>query len=125
MSATTVEHLAVGPQPLRRACFCATRTCDVVYFSEDGTLVAKDAVRVPVFEKATGSARPVCYCFGHSVGDVLAASRPDGSNAIVEAIRDACRRGEDRCEKTNPRGRCCLGNIGAVLGTASTCGGAG
>lgn len=61
--------------------------------------------------------RLVCYCFGHSVAAVLEASAPDGSNRILDEIMDACGRGLDRCEEMNPQGRCCLGNVRALLRT--------
>lgn len=59
----------------------------------------------------TDSRRIVCFCFGHSEAALLAATREDGSNRIEDEIRDACRRGLDRCATTNPAGRCCLGAV--------------
>jgi hypothetical protein len=100
--------------------FCETLDCPVVYFDADNRVVRKPAVRVKVFQKEHDEARPVCYCFGHSVADVLAAHQDDGSNPIVDEITDACRRRLDRCEETNPQGRCCLGNVRGLVrgGTA-------
>lgn len=95
--------------------FCETTTCAVVYYVEDGGHVEKSELRVAVFQKETDPARPVCYCFEHSVRDVLDAERGDGTNPIVEAITSACRAGLDRCEETNPQGRCCLGNVRGLL----------
>jgi hypothetical protein len=59
--------------------------------------------------------RIVCFCFGHTAADVAAGGRSDGSNAVVESITDACRRGLGRCAQTNPSGRCCLGEIRALV----------
>jgi hypothetical protein len=59
--------------------------------------------------------RTVCFCFGHTVADVAAGARADGSNVVVESITDACRRGLGRCAQTNPSGRCCLGEIRALV----------
>ncbi len=105
--------------------FCRTSGCEVVYFDEQGGTVQKSGVRVPVFQKETDPQRPVCYCFKHSVSEVLAAARPDGSNAIVDEITKACRQGLDRCEQSNPQGRCCLGNVRGLMrveGDVPSCG---
>lgn len=97
------------------AFFCASRQCEVVYFDAEGGTVPTAGVGVAVFQKETSPQRPVCYCFEHTAADVLAATRTDGSNAIVDEIMDACRKGLDRCEETNPQGRCCLGNVRGLL----------
>jgi hypothetical protein len=102
--------LRAGPVSL-----CETVGCPVVYFDADHRVVEDPDVRVEVFHKQTDPSRPVCYCFGHSVADVLDAHRADGTNRIVDEITDACRRGLDRCEQTNPQGRCCLGNVRGLL----------
>ncbi len=120
VQASTLEHLTdprgdVGA--LGDPWFCRTQGCEIVYFDESGSMIPKQALRVRVFQKETDPERPVCYCFGHSVGDVLAA-RVAGDNEIVQAITMACRRGLDRCEETNPQGRCCLGNVRAVAKVA-------
>jgi hypothetical protein len=60
----------------------------------------------------------VCFCFHHSVADIEAANRDDGTNAIVESITAKCRAGLDRCAQTNPEGRCCLGKVRAVAKSA-------
>lgn len=124
VSETTLERLVLPSHrsaPCGLTWFCGAPRCDVVYFDVDGDCILTTALRVVVFEKSTDPARPVCYCFGHTVAEVIAATRPDGSNAIVEAITDACRRGVDRCDETNPRGRCCLGNVRALLGREPVC----
>jgi hypothetical protein len=63
--------------------------------------------------------RTVCFCFSHTAADILAGARADGSNAIVDSITDACRRGLGRCEQQNPSGKCCLGDVRALAGTAA------
>ncbi len=95
--------------------FCKTPDCEVVYFDAEGGTVPAAGVRVVVFQKETSPQRPVCYCFEHTAADVLGATRADGSNTIVDEIMEACRRGLDRCEETNPQGRCCLGNVRDLL----------
>jgi hypothetical protein len=97
------------------AYFCSTPECEVVYFDARDGSIRTEGVAVAIFQKETHPQRPVCYCFEHTAAAVLAASRTDGSNGIVEAIVEACRQGLDRCEQTNPQGRCCLGNVRALL----------
>lgn len=43
--------------------FCRTADCSVVYFVEK-TVFTKSDLTVPVFQKESGGATPVCYCFG-------------------------------------------------------------
>lgn len=117
VGSSTLDNL-VEPEARRllgaSARFCSAESCDVAYYDCAGAVVRTEAVVVPIFQKETDPERLVCYCFEHSVGAVEAAQRDDGSNSIVEAITAACRSGLDRCEETNPQGRCCLGNVRAV-----------
>lgn len=112
---STVARHCVAPPEWEQAWFCAAASCLAVYFSESGEHVNRTDTRTTVFQKGTDPARTVCYCFGHSVADVLRASRPDGGNPLVDEITAACRRGLDRCEEMNPQGRCCLGNVRALV----------
>lgn len=115
VSTMTVRNLSTLAPTWNRAWFCDEATCAVVYFNDAGDRIDKSEVRVVVFQKEASPARPVCYCFGHSVANVLDADRAKGSNQIVDEITAACRRGFDRCEETNPQGRCCLGNVRGLL----------
>ena len=112
---TTVHGLSVRTPAWERAFFCQEPTCPVVYFDGVAEHIDKTEVRVAVFQKETDPNRPVCYCFEHSVAEVLDAEREDGSIRVVDEITAACRRGLDRCEETNPQGRCCLGNVRGLV----------
>lgn len=112
VSALTRDEIPVSAGPWR---FCETPGCEVVWFGaqpEDRLTVT--AAQVPVFQKGAGASRPVCYCFGYTVADVVAGLGPDGRSAVADTITARCRRGEDRCEETNPQGTCCLGNVRAI-----------
>ncbi len=115
VSTTTVRHLSSHAPAWDRAWFCDEATCAAVYFDAAGARITKSEVRVVVFQKEADTARPVCYCFEHSVADVFGANGTDGSNRVVDEIMAACRLGLDRCEETNPQGRCCLGNVRGLL----------
>jgi hypothetical protein len=94
---------------------CATPGCEVAWFGEQsGQRIPRVACRVRIGQKETVEDRPVCYCFGYSAADVRAGLGADGGNAVADAITGRCRRGEDRCERTNPQGACCLGNVRAI-----------
>ena len=116
VSATTIEQLVVQvPAQPEGWWFCGASGCRTAYF-RGAELLELEAVRVPIFQKHEDPTRLVCYCFSHSVADVRAAQRESG-NAIVASITAACRQGQDRCDQTNPQGRCCLANVRAVAGS--------
>tara|TARA_A100001391_G_scaffold130389_2_gene89758 strand:- start:987 stop:1325 length:339 start_codon:yes stop_codon:yes gene_type:complete len=51
--------------------FCSSQDCDVVYFTEEeDTQFTKSQLKVPVGVKESSGERPLCYCFGHSVGSI-------------------------------------------------------
>ena len=96
--------------------FCPSTSCELLYFQPETNLVlGTDTVTTPVFQKSTKATRLVCYCFEHSVSEVRQEAAQPGDSRIVQSITDKCRKGEDRCEETNPQGSCCLGNVRAVI----------
>ena len=48
----------------------------------------------------------------------IADAQAHGVPTIRDSIRAACKAGRDNCERKNPQGRCCLGNVGLVLKSA-------
>jgi len=96
--------------------FCATSTCPVVYFDETHRIeYVIDDLPQAVFQKSTNPSRLVCYCFEHSVESLLAEVQAVGESTAATSIGAQCRAGFDRCEEKNPQGRCCLGNVRAVV----------
>ena len=69
--------------------------------------------------KETEPSRPICYCFGHTIEEIEAEILAVGNTAIPAEIAAKCKQGLDRCEKTNPQGSCCLGNINQVIKAAT------
>lgn len=113
--AGTVEALRSDATelPTDRWRACANITCPAVWYGEEtGKVLDTQACRVRVTAKETAPDRPVCYCFGFSAEAVIA--RAGTSEPVSAEVREACRRGEDRCETTNPRGTCCLGELRRV-----------
>ena len=114
-----VAEAAVRVDEQAQHWFCKTADCDVVYFRGDtGERFVTADLRVPVFEKSADPTCPVCYCFDHSVAEITSEVARTGRSAIPDEIAEKCRRGLDRCEETNPRGSCCLGNVRAVVRNA-------
>ncbi|QOJ02244.1 MAG: cation transporter [Planctomycetia bacterium] len=99
--------------------FCSTPSCDVAYFQPDtGERFLRSDVRVRIGQKETGSPRPVCYCFGHTIEEVESEVAHTGTSRIPDEITEKCRQGLDRCEETNPQGACCLSNVRQALKNA-------
>ena len=93
--------------------FCANPACDVTYFGPRAFLTSD--VRFPVFQKSADPQRLVCYCFNHSVAEIEEEILKTGTTTVLSSIRDSCKRGLDQCEKNNPQGSCCLGNVTRVI----------
>ena len=121
VSALTVESLLTEDAISRLRfpggfSFCRTENCDVSYFGAE-TLRTAD-VRVPIFQKSTDRVRPVCYCFNHSVESIEKEVEQTGTSTVPASIREKCKKGLDECEKNNPQGSCCLGNVARVVKSA-------
>lgn len=92
--------------------FCDSPDCDVVYFSEEGdTCFTKSQLKVGVGVKETSGERPLCYCFGHSVGSIKDELRTKGRSDALEDIRAKMKDPGCHCETSNPSGSCCLGSV--------------
>jgi copper chaperone CopZ len=98
---------------------CTSESCDVVYFRDEQVVVAGETRAVPL-HKSGGADRLVCFCFEHSVADLEADIAANGQSTIQAAIKAECRAGREDCERKNPQGRCCLGNVGQVVKRAAS-----
>jgi hypothetical protein len=121
VSVTTIESLVQPAARLRLHSpdgfrFCATPTCDVAYFHPvSGDIVNAPEVSVPIFQKSTDPERLVCYCFQHTVAEVQREVVASGDSRIAADIKAKCAQGLDDCQRTNPQGACCLGNVQRVI----------
>ena len=95
--------------------FCADPACEVVYFADDGGTVLKSDVRVIVWQKEPEGERTVCYCFGENEADIRSEIIATGKSKAVERVRRHIQAGRCACEVRNPRGVCCLGDVGAAV----------
>jgi len=93
--------------------FCPDPNCLTVYYSVDGLQTFAEAdLRERVYQKHPQDNEVfVCYCFRHTVGDVLS----DRSASVVEDINLGIKEDQCACDIRNPQGNCCLGNVNAVI----------
>lgn len=91
--------------------FCATPTCSVLYYAADGRFVEKDAARVRVGVKETEDPIPLCYCFEFTRAQVRREVAETGESTIPDRIEAEIRAGRCACERKNPSGACCLGEV--------------
>ena len=82
--------------------FCADPECDVVYFGDDGSVVARSSLRTRSGTSEREGEALLCHCFGVSTGDF--AREP----AVRDFVLEQTRAGRCSCETSNPSGRCCL-----------------
>jgi hypothetical protein len=116
--AITLDALLIAPSARSDGDFrfCATQRCSVVYYNgQDASTLQAAALKVRVSAKETRPDRPVCYCFGHTAAALQQDVERSGTSTITLAIKAACKAGKDRCEESNPEGRCCLGAVRSVV----------
>jgi hypothetical protein len=92
--------------------FCATPSCDVVYFS-GSQIFGKDALKVSVFQKNNALNVPVCYCFDWTRERI--AQSIESNQHPIDHIKEQVQANRCGCEVNNPQGACCLGNVTAFV----------
>lgn len=95
--------------------FCANPECDVVYFNPGGKTVRRSQTVRPVTVKDRGDEVPVCYCFEFKRGDIRRDLEEKGTTGIPDEIKEGIKDGRCDCERKNPQGICCLGNVAAAV----------
>lgn len=95
--------------------FCPDPACAVVYYSEDGTRFINHDLRELVTIKASGDARPLCYCFGFTEGDAREEITRKGGSTLPACISRFIKEGMCACEVRNPSGACCLGQVNKTV----------
>ncbi len=104
-SRTVVHHVSRPWQRFdagRAYYFCEDPACDVVYFGDDDSILAKTDLRTVVGIKNQSAHSTLCYCFGVTRQQALA----DGS--IRQYVTHQTKDQVCDCEVRNPSGRCCL-----------------
>lgn len=91
--------------------FCRTPTCSVLYYGVNGHIVHKDAASVRIGVKETEDPIPLCYCFDFTRAHVRREVAETGGSTIPDRIDAEIRAGRCACERKNPSGACCLGDV--------------
>lgn len=99
-----------GPE----AGFCPNPACEVVYFGGEA-VVRKGETVLAVTQKDPGDEIFVCYCFEHKRGDLRRDLERTGATDIPDRIKLGIKEGRCDCERRNPQGACCLGNVAAAI----------
>ncbi len=94
--------------------FCANPDCAVVYFS-GGAIVRKGETLRAVTQKDPGDEVNVCYCFDFKRGDIRRDLAARSVTDIPVRIKHEIDAGRCDCERMNPQGACCLGNVAAEV----------
>lgn len=94
--------------------FCPNPVCEVVYFNGKAT-VRKGETVLAVTQKDLGDEVFVCYCFEHKRGDLRRDLAQRGVTDIPDRIKKGIKEGRCDCERKNPQGACCLGNVAAAI----------
>lgn len=117
-----VRHLRFG-SPVAPYYLCATKGCDVVYFSAnlDAPVYRHADLLVSVGVKQEDDAALVCYCFGVTRGQVREEVRRDGVSSSAARIKAEVKAGRCACELKNPSGKCCLGEVVRAVEEALHC----
>lgn len=96
--------------------FCKNDECDVAYFTEDSSHYFSIA---ELKEKATlkdkGLDVKVCYCFGHTRQSILTELQTTGETKVLEDVKSKMKDPGCFCERSNPQGGCCLGNVSSWI----------
>lgn len=118
VTAVTLDHHV--PERLRAeigndGTFCLNPACEVVYCNPAGFVIRKGQTLLPVTVKDQGDHVPVCYCFDFKRGDIRGDLAKRGKTDIPERIRKGISEGRCACERRNPQGACCLGNVAGAI----------
>jgi hypothetical protein len=65
--------------------------------------------------KATTDPKLLCYCFGFTGDEIRDEILTTGRSTIQQRIAAEVKAGKCDCERLNPQGSCCLGNVAAFI----------
>lgn len=94
---------------------CPNPACAQVYTSPDGGRLMREDLATRVGYKEQAAPHLVCYCFGHSVEAIEDELRKTGVTTIPDRIREEIRTRRCACDRKNPQGTCCLGNVNRAV----------
>jgi len=86
-----------------------------VYYSDKGQRFTASDLINRVTCKDPSPETPLCYCFKISKQDALDEMNATGRSTVLSSIREQMDSKGCFCEKSNPRGACCLEEVTAWL----------
>lgn len=89
--------------------FCKNQGCDTVYYKE-GLSFSQSDVRNKVTVKNDDPLTPLCYCQKLLKKDFFEMLKA-GEENIPAKIREIIASGKSFCEKSNPKGVCCMEDV--------------
>lgn len=108
----TLMHQVVAPfnqqLPPDDFFFCASTTCNTVYFSDSGAVIDASQVRGEVGQKSTKPSRVICYCFDISRSRVMEEIEKTGTCTSKDFVVEQTKLKNCACDIRNPSGKCCL-----------------
>ena len=102
---------SIGPD----ATFCLNPECEVIYCNPQDFVIKRGETLAPVTIKDPSDEVLVCYCFEHCRGDLRRDIVKTGTTDIPQRITAEVKAGHCDCERKNPQGACCLGNVAAAI----------
>lgn len=96
--------------------YCKNPECEVAYFSRlaNKTFTVQD-LREKATAKDKGMDVKVCYCFHHTRQSILSELESTGTSTVLADVKAKMKDPGCFCERSNPQGGCCLGNINAWI----------
>lgn len=99
--------------------YCKTSNCDVSYFSQNNYFEVED-LKVKATHKDQSMDVSICYCFGHTRKSIFNDIKTNGETSALEDIKKKMKDPGCFCERSNPQGNCCLGNVAAWINQVKT-----
>jgi len=90
--------------------FCATSSCDVVYFKNTCMIHIND-VKYKIGLKNNSHPSIVCYCFNWTKEKIQEQLEKTGTTSALEEIKDKVQNKKCLCEIKNPKGKCCMSDV--------------
>lgn len=94
--------------------YCKTSDCDVSYYFKNSYFKIKD-LKVKATHKNQDLNVFVCYCFKYTRESILNDIKTNGGTNALKDIKKKMKNPGCFCEKSNPQGNCCLGNVTAWI----------
>lgn len=96
--------------------FCKSPDCNIVYFSNDSDhYFQTEDLKEKATLKDRGLDVKVCYCFGHTRQTVLSEIQKTEHSSVLQDIKAKMKDPGCFCERSNPQGTCCLGNVSSWI----------